>query len=658
MSGPRLTSDVFFPPAAELLVRAVFSQRGIQGAITFAQEQPGAATTISVNLTGLEQFNESYPWHVHQYPFPLGIENPCRGEITGGHYDPLGANQNGSYAAACAMNPELCEIGDLSGKFGGLRANESVVTFTDPNLSLRGIFSIIGRSVVIHRMSGARLVCANIEYPAGEPVEIVYTPFRRVFAGNIYFRQHTNANTSSVYVDLINVNGTQNSAGHNWHVHESAVATGDLSCSSAGPHYNPRQAPSNESFYADICNSTAQGNCEVGDLSNKGAPLDVVDGVSKLFYTDTDLPLLGEQISIVDRSVVIHEEQRGPARISCANNQQFTALRSVAFFDEDGVSGSIRFVQDSPFDETRVTVTLAGLAGRAAGYHVHETPVGPGDSGSERCLGEFTGGHWNPLGVVYDDDNPQITSDQFEIGDLSRKFGSLAELDSINETFSDPNIPLSGVNGIIGRSIVIHYPNGSRWLCSDIVHSGAVVQHTVTLNTSNVTGRVTFIQPADSPFADTVIIVEAEIDVQFPEVAAPSPTPVPPSSAPTLLTSAQSLPASPQASAPSSLLFLSSSLLLTPTPAASAASPSLPEALQSSMGTLLLPDPSPSPMAQGRRRRRRREESAREGALAQSRVRRQSSGVQGFEWSLRQLPSGQAVPDNCSALPLHDPFMR
>ena len=494
-------------------MRATFNQRGVRGIILFSQDRVDSNTTITVNLTNLDQFpGESYPWHVHQYPFPLGIINPCRGEITGGHYDPLGANTGANYANNCAMNSELCELGDLSGKFGPLRAENNVIeTFSDPRLFLYGVYSIIGRSVVIHFRNGTRFICANIEYPATTSVEILYVPFRRVFAGNIYLRQHSNISTASVYADLTRVDSTLNSNGHNWHIHQSAVDTGDTICESAGPHYNPRSVVIDDVYRAQ-CNSTAQNNCEVGDLSNKGAPLDVRNRSAKLLYTDTDLQLLGQDISVVDRSVVIHAENRTGPRIACANITTFKPLEAVANFQDSGVSGSIHFLQYSPFDRTLVTVMLNGLQGIAGGYHVHEFPVGPSEGGSGRCAARYTGGHWNPRGIVYNEENPRITSDNYEIGDLSGKFGSLSGRDDISQVYTDPNIPLSGMDGIIGRSVVIHFtPNGSRWVCSNIEHVRPVLQFSAVLNTNGFSGRVTFIQPADDPSAATTIIVEAEL---------------------------------------------------------------------------------------------------------------------------------------------------
>ena len=636
-----------------LTVRAVFSQQRIRGTITFSQESPDDSTLILIELEGLDQFiNETYPWHVHEYPFPLGTANPCTAAVTGGHYDPLGANQGGNYSDICQSNPSLCEIGDLSGKFGPLNSSSPLlnVTYLDSDLSLYGVYSVIGRSIVIHRADSSRFVCANIGYPDEDVVEILFTPFRSVFGGNIYFRQHTDNFTSSVYVDLIRIDGDLDSSGHNWHVHESPVDSGDTTCLSAGPHYNPTNASADTEIYDMTCNSTAQNNCEIGDLSSKSAPLDVLNRVTKLLYTDTFLPLIGGDYFILNRSVVIHKENTTAPRISCANIELFRPLEAVAYINEDGVTGSIRFVQNSPFDETMVTVSLAGLGERAVGYHVHEYPVGPGDSGSDRCASEFTGGHWNPFGIG---NNPAaITSDEYEIGDLSGKFGNLSGLDDISDVYSDPNIPLSGPNSILGRSIVIHYPNGSRWLCSDVEYPGPVNRFSAVFNSSGL--RVTFIQPADDPFAETTIIIEGDFNEAFPELTV--------STTPTPLTSATSLNLVPSSLPPSMLSALSPTNLPTSEPVVVTSSSFDVEFLMTTVNVdtstngllmpyttdLVMPTTTPSPAG----RRKRSEYGQRWPVAGGDRGRRQAGP--GLSWSLR---SGEVTPAGCDALPVFDPFM-
>lgn len=460
----------------------------------------------------------SFPWYVHQYPFPLDAkQDPCRAAVTGGRYDPLGANSNSSdatYSDRCANDHDACEVGDLSGRHGPLNATSSVVELTDNLLSLHGIHTIIGRSLVLFSANGTRFVCANIAYPSssGDGVAILYAPFRNNFTGNIYFRQHTNNSTASVYADLSSIGGLNSTVGHNWHVHQDPLDSAGTDCAITGPYYSPRNINISSEIYTNLCNSTNHMECAVGDLSSKGAPLDVMNRVVKQFYTDTSLTLSGEDTFITSRSIVIHEANGRPFGIACANISKYFPLEAEAIFSTPSdVSGSIRFSQLSPFDPTRVDVNFTGLDNMAGGYYIHIGPIGPPDLGyPDRCAEPYTRGHWNPLDVNDSGEVP-LTSDGYKVGDLSGKFGSLANMSAITRTFSDPNLPLFETFGIIGRSVVIRLSSGTPWVCADIVHARPVVTFSYALNTSSVEGTITLIQPADDPYASTTITVTLRV---------------------------------------------------------------------------------------------------------------------------------------------------
>lgn len=56
------------------------------------------------------------------------------------------------------------EVGDLSGRYGNLVKKDVFdLNSQDANLPLYGLHTILGRSIVLHEVSGARFVCADIE---------------------------------------------------------------------------------------------------------------------------------------------------------------------------------------------------------------------------------------------------------------------------------------------------------------------------------------------------------------------------------------------------------------------------------------------------------------------------------------------------------------
>ena len=500
-----------------LIATAEFSQNGVNGTITFSQDNEHAPTVIQVNVLGLDS-SQSFPWHVHQYPFLLSSPSPCSDSSVGGHYDPLGASSAANYTALCTSNSSLCEVGDLSGKFGDLEGPNSSLSRTDNSISLFGIYSIIGRSVVIHRQDGSRFVCANIGYPPdslNSSSTIFYSPFRASVSGNIYVRQYRESMTS-VYVNTLLLSGdTVPSLGHSWHVHENPIQANDSTCMSAGGHYNPRAVDTSSANYSQNCGPLNPLQCEVGDLSSKGGPIHFSEERGRLLYTDTDLPIspTAEDLSIANLSLVVHQANGSGSRLSCANLTQLLGREAAAVFsEEDGVSGTITFSQRTPFDPTTVMIDLKNLSFRAGGYHVHDTPIGAGD---DKCSEQFTGGHWNPHNVT----DPVIngTNDQYEVGDLSGKFGSLSMVNDTCMTFVDQNLPLFGANSVIGRSVVIHLQgDNSPWICANIVPVGAVVEASAAFSVGGQILRIVFQQPADDPYADTTIFVSTIITPQPP----------------------------------------------------------------------------------------------------------------------------------------------
>lgn len=125
-------------------------------------------------------------------------------------------------------------------------------------------------------------------------------------------------------------------------------------------------------------------------------------------------------------------------------------------------------LQQSEYDLTNVEVEFKGLIANS-GYHVHIAPV-EGDL-EFPCEDSTVYGHWNPRGV-----NPKLSpppamgsTDQYELGDLSGKFGTLDGVSMYDNFYNDSRMPLYGYESIIGRSIVVHKKEqGRRWACSTL----------------------------------------------------------------------------------------------------------------------------------------------------------------------------------------------
>ena len=74
------------------------------------------------------------------------------------------------------------------------------------------------------------------------------------------------------------------------------------------------------------------------------------------------------------------------------------------------------------------------------------------------CTGDAVGGHFNPYNWdASESPKPSLgTPDQYEIGDLSGKYGLLKQQSNMRGVFNDSNLPLFGAQSVVGRSVVVH----------------------------------------------------------------------------------------------------------------------------------------------------------------------------------------------------------
>ncbi|XP_067272279.1 uncharacterized protein cusr isoform X2 [Pseudorasbora parva] len=456
------------------VVSAVLNMQGIKGNFIFRQPSPFDPTTITVELTNLDR--RVGPYHVHQFPLPQmssPSDSSCSNNNVGGHWNPFNVNtQAPAYPPPKGSTHDLFEVGDLSARHGSL---ENSINFqanlTDWNLPLFGRNSIVGRSVVLHLPNGTRFACASIGYPGN--VTVARAAFRGPVVGTVLFTQTSSDPYSdvSVFLDLsygqLSAPSTVN---HSWHVHIYPISTETDSdnscCMSTGGHWNPYYVDTNVSAYSFNCGPDSPFACEVGDLAGKHRTLDLQSEMgtvaAKNFFTDTTSWVSG----MINRSLVVHGPNQTAPRIACANITlyRFPSARSSSWFGPESSDGQVRFFQVSPQGPTILNLSLTGLNAKAVGYHVHILPI---KSLQEPCSDSNIMGHFNPFSVNATSSPVTGTVDQYEIGDISGKFGYLTGQNNFQNQYTDGNLPLSGPNSIIGRSLVIH-TNNSRMRCANI----------------------------------------------------------------------------------------------------------------------------------------------------------------------------------------------
>ncbi|XP_047350470.1 uncharacterized protein LOC124949465 isoform X2 [Vespa velutina] len=502
-----------------ILAKTLISSRGIKGEMTLSQETPFNPTWINISLTPvnletrLRYATKVAYYRIHELPpepakFLEDIGEPCL--TTKNMYNPTKIDEKTVPPAGLGTQDQY-SIGDLSGKLQG-RKEGSYHTdilpgsaklhgiYWDVYLPLSGIHSIVHRSLVIHKYNETDnkgiipWVCGtfalHLPQNAGQiPMFTAQVIFRYPIVGKIIFRQPKNnpeADTTIIIENLVHADGSalNNSAEHRWMVHDNPPGKDYYNwtgrCLSAGAPYNPHKIDWDPN-HTKYCSTVEVSLCRLGDLTRHGK-LEIAGKkvygplLTRKLFTDTMLPLSGRN-SILGKSLVIYDDH-GPIargeRLACSTIGGLYRLKAIAkdwFGNGEPVHirGKLEFIQQSEYDVTDIEINLEGLGGKMSGYHIHMTPV---EIDLEfPCEATSLYNYWNPLGVNSSNipGSREGTSDQYEMGDLSGKFGTLDNRKKYITSYNDTLLPLFGPRSIFGHSVVIHKKEKNlRWACSTI----------------------------------------------------------------------------------------------------------------------------------------------------------------------------------------------
>lgn len=361
-------------------LRAVFDMSDIKGEIRFTEVING--TRIVANLTGI---TSDLTWKIHKYPvvYSGNSAHTCKMVYTGGMFDPSGLSSELGYTMLCnKTSPNLCALGDLSGKHGHL--NSSTNHLIDPNLPLNGSNSIFGRSVVLYDNSSTPWACALIDY---DDVITAVTTFRGAVSGvtgTVRLRQPRGdvSRDTSVEIDLFYSN-------------DAVSGTGNWTLEIAAKNLPEDGRPS---FEGDVCEMTTERalarNISIS-LAQDGPSVD------RSHFSLSSLPLDGP-MSAIGKSLVL---KHNGSPVICGSVYEVVPLEAEAVFDVDGVTGWFRFKQESELAPTVVTADIKGLAGKAGTYHVHvhkvlDTAMQKRQNAHGMCSNDFVAGHWRPYDTI------------------------------------------------------------------------------------------------------------------------------------------------------------------------------------------------------------------------------------------------------------------
>lgn len=231
-----------------------------------------------------------------------------------------------------------------------------------------------------------------------------------------------------------------------------------------GNIFDPRNAMK-IAKYESTCTKNHSA-CAVGDLAGKFG-----SQTSKFEMSDGDLHLSGPE-SIFGRSLTIRNSTGNI--IACATIRSVSSVKTVVGIFRavsPGIAGTIVLRQSgaNPSSDTSVDINLVLVDARSESKNglflaVHENAVTGDKEGSCSSVGEV----FNPLAKTSCDKRKPSTC---PIGDLSAKLGSidipLPESGPSRTFFIDSNLPLSGKDSVVGRSLMIS-ENGQPLMCTTI----------------------------------------------------------------------------------------------------------------------------------------------------------------------------------------------
>ena len=267
-----------------------------------------------------------------QASVPLDKEFPCSGDIVYGHYNPFALNPYIiPYPAVGSV--DQYEAGDLSGKFGMLNnLEQQSLELIDLNLPVIGANSVIGRSLVIHKIDNDfRWTCTTIKPKVSKTSrEIVaiasFDDPRNLILGYVRFKQieFFDGSLSDTWIETnLKYKDTNKkiSYGHKWSIYVNSVgadafnAIDSVRCLAGGYLWNPYLAKVDE-LYKTECSPKNALRCALGDLAGRNGPL--VIGGDRLVYSDGNLPFTGN-FSVMNRALVISMQNNTDTSLACAN---------------------------------------------------------------------------------------------------------------------------------------------------------------------------------------------------------------------------------------------------------------------------------------------------------------------------------------------------
>jgi Cu-Zn family superoxide dismutase len=466
---------------------AVPGAPAITGTATFTATAPTAncgayETSMTLDVTGLAPGDHTA--HVHQ----SGNVGSTGATDTLGHF--VGVCNN------CRAQTSLSEVGSFNDgqAFTADAQGKATLTLVDQSMTFSGYNSIIGRSIVIHgdgTTPGARVAqCAigiaeekalpDLAPCGGAPVVVdtkrtkAVCTFAETFnnGGTAITGQMSFVATDSTHSSFdvsYDISGLSDGT-HGFHVHTLGDLSDPVAAMATGGHFKGD---------CDSCRPAGSVEQTVGLLGNGQAPITSAGGSAKGTFNDKVIRFAGTN-SIIGRSIVIHGNavDAGARVAQCVvgldeADEPGSELSSALFETQEArcelravsgtaslsdpkntmvPSGSVIFEMDRDARKTRVIYTMRNLPAGENSWHVHQA----GNLlDAKATLGHFVGG------CDTDKCRPDgVTQEVGMIGNGDKVY--VSDFGAASGYFHDAVLELNGPKSIVGRSVVVHGPDGAR----------------------------------------------------------------------------------------------------------------------------------------------------------------------------------------------------
>lgn len=210
--------------------------------------------------------------------------------------------------------------------------------------------------------------------------------------------------------------------------------------------------------------------------------------------------------------LVLFEENDDSTIMACAPLTEILPKTARARFSSDSnsdVQGFITLTQDSPFDPTKVETNLK-INKKAYSYGIDLLPTIRRRKNEPKSCPNVRETIYNPFFKDPEEIPPegQGTTDQYAVGDLSGKFGTLSNKNHELYSSYDFNLPLYGSFSVVGRAVVVYAPDGPPIACSNIEVFGVNITTAYATFDVPLQGQFIFRQPAGECFGDTYVYIE------------------------------------------------------------------------------------------------------------------------------------------------------